>query len=100
MKEELKILKELTPKQKEEFDSDMQRLYLECHRILNGKLEKLKDVSVNLNINNEVYLNVVYEYDNTIKSSELIKGRITYLKKYNNRAEYDAAVAADRASLN
>ncbi|PNQ72853.1 hypothetical protein C1T31_10130 [Hanstruepera neustonica] len=81
MKEVLKILNELTPKQKKEFDSDMQKLYLECHRILNGKLEKLKDVSVNLNINNEVYLNVVCEYDNNIKSLEQVKGRITYLKK-------------------
>ena len=98
MKEEFEILDQLTAKQRLEFDNDIQQLYLECHKQLNGKLEKLKDVTVNLNLNNEVFLNVVCEYDS--KSNDNVKGRITQLHQYATKKEYDIAVSVERASLN
>ncbi|PCJ98713.1 MAG: hypothetical protein COA50_00255 [Flavobacteriaceae bacterium] len=98
MKEQFELIKNLTPGQRHELDKDMQQIYLECHKQLNGKLEKLKDVIVNLNLNNEVYLNVVCEYDG--RDSDNVKGRITHLHKYANKKEYDIAVAIEKASLN
>ena len=100
MKVDFEIINNLTPEQRLELDKDMQQIYLECHKQLNGKLEKLKEVRVNINLNNEVYLNVVCEYDNTVSGSETVKGSITHLYKYNNRKEYDMALAVERASLN
>ncbi|WP_338356594.1 hypothetical protein [Yeosuana marina] len=99
MKEEFEIINKLTPEQRLEFDKDMQQLFLECHKTLNDKMQKLKDVIVNLNLCDEVYLKVICEYDNAISGDD-VKGRITHLYKYNNRKEYDLAVAVDRASLN
>jgi len=92
------IITSLTPEQKEEFENDIQNLYAECHKALNGKMEKLKDVVVNLNLNNEVYLRVVCAYDAT--NSSKVKGKITELHKYKNVKEYKQALAIERASLN
>jgi len=61
-------------------------------------MQKLKDVIVNLNLNNEVYLKVVCEYDNVLDGD--VKGKITQLHKYNNEADYRQAVAIEKASLN
>ncbi|RXG17982.1 hypothetical protein [Leeuwenhoekiella aestuarii] len=92
------IIRSLTPEQREEFENDIQNLYAECHKALNGKMEKLKDVVVNLNLNNEVYLRVVCAYDAT--NSSKVKGKITELHKYKNEQEYKQALAIERASLN
>tara|TARA_R110002096_G_scaffold349985_1_gene543026 strand:- start:1477 stop:1773 length:297 start_codon:yes stop_codon:yes gene_type:complete len=98
MEEEFEIIKNLTPTQRVEFDRDMQQLFLQCHKALNGKMSKLKDVVVNLNLKNEVYLKVICEYDNM--STNKVKGKITELHKYNNEKEYKQALAIERASLN
>jgi len=98
MKQEFEIIKNLTPMQRAEFDKDMQQLFLQCHEALNGKMEKLKDVVVNLNLKNEVYIKVICEYDNMSKNK--VKGKITELYKYNSEKEYKQALAIERASLN
>ncbi|CAM4083555.1 hypothetical protein [Gillisia hiemivivida] len=98
MEKEFEIIKNLTPKQRAEFDEDIQQLYSEYHKALNGKVEKAKDIVTNINLNNEVYLRVVCAYDNT--NTDRVKGKITELHKYNNEIEYKQAVAQERASLN
>lgn len=92
------IIRSLTPEQREEFENDIQNLYAECQKALNGKMEKLKDVVVNLNLKNEVYLRVVCAYDAT--NSSKVEGKITELYKYKNEQEYIEALAIERASLN
>ena len=98
MQDDFKIIKELTPQQRAEFEKDIQQLYAECQKALNGRMEKLKDVVTNINLNNEVYLRVVCAYDNT--TSDTVKGKITELHKFNSEREYKQAVAQERASLN
>tara|TARA_R110002051_G_scaffold78626_1_gene142204 strand:+ start:10932 stop:11228 length:297 start_codon:yes stop_codon:yes gene_type:complete len=98
MEKEFNIIKNLTGPQRLEFDRDMQQLFLQCHKTLKGRMDKLKDVVVNLNLKNEVYLKVICEYDNM--STNKVKGKITELHKYNNEKEYNQALAIERASLN
>ncbi|OSY87656.1 hypothetical protein WH52_09455 [Tenacibaculum holothuriorum] len=98
MKKEFEIITQLSKAQRQEFDKDLQALYLQCHNALNGKLEKLKDVTASINLLDQVFLKVTFEYDNTIKDT--VKGKITALKKYNNKEEYLVALARDKVSLN
>ena len=98
MEKEFKIIKQLTSEEREELDRDIQQIYLECHKALNGKMHRLKDVVTNVNLQNQVFLRVTVEYDNTL--SETVKGRITDLYKYANRDEYDMALAIERKDLN
>ncbi|WP_435416048.1 hypothetical protein [Polaribacter aestuariivivens] len=99
MKEQFKIIETLTDKQRGLFDKDIQAIYLECHKALNGKIQKLMDVTVNLNLDNEVYLKVICEYDNDTLNNK-VKGKITHISKYKNITEYKQALAVERASLN
>ncbi|NRR90927.1 hypothetical protein HSX10_05060 [Winogradskyella undariae] len=96
MEKEFNIIKNLTGPQRLEFNSDMQQLFLQCHKTLKGRMDKLKDVVVNLNLKNEVYLKVLCEYDNL--SSNKVK--ITELYKYKSEKEYNQALAIERANLN
>lgn len=98
MEKEFEIIKQLSPEEKKEFDRDIQQIYFECHKALNGKMHRLKDVVTNINLQNKVFLRVTIEYDNTI--SETVKGRITDLHKYVNRKEYNIALAIERKDLN
>jgi hypothetical protein len=99
MKEQFRIIESLTSKQRKSFDKDIQQIYLECHKTLNGKIQKLMDVTVNLNLDDEIYLKVVCEYDNNTLDRK-VKGKITHISKYKNITEYKQALAMERASLN
>lgn len=96
----MQIIESLSASQRKEFEEDLIALYKECDRALNGKLERLKDVTVNMRLENEVFLRVTCEYDNTVSGTEEVKGRITDIYQYSNRDEYDLAVAEERSSLN
>ena len=98
MKEEFEILKQLSPIQRAEFDNDIRQLFAECADLVKGNLQKLKDVTVNLNLSDEVYLKVVCTFDSY--HNDKVMGKIIELYKYKTKAEYDVAVAVERASLN
>lgn len=90
----LEILNSLTPAQKEEFDRDIQQLYVECHKQTNGDLSKLIDVTTNMRLQDEVFLNVTFEFDPAI--GENGTGRITALTKYSHKIAYEAAIAFEQ----
>ncbi|MFK7832099.1 MAG: hypothetical protein AB8B52_02370 [Winogradskyella sp.] len=94
MKKELELLNSLTQAQKAELDSDMQQLYVNCYEQTKGQIDKLKDVTVNMRLQDEVFLKVTFEFDRAI--GEQGTGRITALSKYPNKLAYEAAVAAER----
>lgn len=94
MKQDLTILDSLTPQQKKEFENDLQVIYKQCYDKTKGDLKVMKDVIVNMNLQNEVFLNVILEFDSTIGNEG--KGRITHLSKYPNKLTYDAAVNSER----
>ena len=100
MEKKMEIINNLTASQRQEFKNDMLGIYQECQNTLNGKMERLKDVTVNINLKSEVFLKVTFEYDNTISNDEKVKGRITDIHQYQNKSEYDVAVAVERSSLN
>ena len=93
MKKELEILNSLTPAQKTELDNDMRELYIKCYEQTKGQIEKLKDVTVNMRLQDKVFLKVTFEFDRAI--GEQGTGRITALSKYPNRLAYEAAVAVE-----
>lgn len=94
MKKELEILNNLTPAQKEEFEKDIQQLYVQCFEQTKGQMEKLIDVTVNMRLQDEVFLKVTFEFDPA--NGESGTGRIIALSKYPNKLVYEAAVAAER----
>ncbi|WP_067150246.1 hypothetical protein [Pseudotamlana agarivorans] len=94
MKKELEILNSLTPAQKVELDNDMQQLYVKCYEQTKGQIEKLKDVRVNMRLQDKVFLKLTFEFDRAI--GEKGKGRIIALSKYPNKIAYEAAVAAEQ----
>ena len=97
MEKAVKILNSLTPPQKEELEKNMQQLYAECYRQTNGDLSKLKDVTVNVRLLDEVFLNVTFEFDQAIGGKGT--GRITSLTKYPNKLAYEAAVAVEQSLI-
>ena len=58
-----------------------------------NQIEKLKDVTVNMRLQDKVFLKVTFEFDRAI--GEQGTGRITALSKYPNRLAYEAAVAVE-----
>ena len=94
MKEALEIINGLTRAQKEEFEKDMQQLYIECYKQTKGDLTQLIDVTTNMRLQDEVFLNVTFQFDPAI--GERGTGRITALTTYANKLAYEAAVAAER----
>jgi hypothetical protein len=100
MEKKMEIINNLTASQRQEFENDMLGIYQECQKTLNGKMERLKDVTVNMRLGNKVFLKVTFEYDNTVNNNEKVKGRIMDIYKYSGKSEYDMAVAVERSSLN
>ncbi|MDG1728967.1 MAG: hypothetical protein P8K68_00255 [Algibacter sp.] len=94
MKKVLELINSLTPAQKAELEKDMQQLYITCFDKTKGQIEKLKDVTVNMRLQDEVFLKVTFEFDRAI--GEQGTGRITALSKYQNKLAYEAAVAAEQ----
>ncbi|MDC6350471.1 hypothetical protein PP178_02830 [Zeaxanthinibacter sp. PT1] len=94
MKKEYEILKNLSPAQRREFEKDLENIYSICYEKTKGELSVLKDVTVNMNLCNEVYLNVTFEFNSEVGESG--KGRITALTRYPNKLAYEAAVAAEK----
>ncbi len=94
MEKALEFLNRLTPAQKEEFEKDMRQLHIECYKQTKGDLKKLIDVTTNMKLQDEIFLNVTFEFDPAI--GEKGKGRITALSKYSNKLAYEAAVAAEK----
>lgn len=94
MEKEFEILNNLTPAQRAELEQDMQQLYVQCYKQTKGQIEKLKDVTVNIRLQDEVFLKVTFEFDRAI--GEQGTGRITALSKYPNKLAYEAAVNAEK----
>ena len=94
MKNVLEILKSLTSTQKLELEKDMQQLYVSCYEQTKGQIDKLKDVTANMRLQDEVFLKVTFEFDSAIGIQGT--GRITALSKYPNKLVYEAAVAAEQ----
>lgn len=94
MKKELELLNSLTQAQKAELESDMQQLYVKCYEQTKGQMEKLKEVTANLRLQDEIFLKATFEFNRAI--GEQGTGRITALSKYPNRLAYEAAVAAEK----
>ena len=94
MKNELEILTKLTPAQKAEFDSDIEQLFAKAYIETKGVLAQLKDATVNMNLNDEVFLKVTFEFDPTFGTKG--KGRITSLYQYPNKLAYEAGVSVER----
>ena len=93
MEKQFKILQKLTISQRQEFEKDLLEVYSLAYEQLNGKMEKLKDVTVNMKLQDEVFLKVTFEFDPAFGKNG--KGRITALSRYPNKLAYEAAVAAD-----
>lgn len=94
MKNDLKILESLTQGQRQEFENDLRMLYQDCYEQMNGDLEKLKDVVANINLQDEIFLNVIFEFDKS--DGKKGKGRVTHLSRYPNRLTYEAAIGSER----
>jgi DNA polymerase III sliding clamp (beta) subunit (PCNA family) len=93
MKKELEIINKLTNSQRKEFDSNIEEIFALVYKKTEGDIKKLKDVTVNINLEDEVFLNVTLEFDS--KFSDKGKGRITKLYQYPNKISYDGAVASE-----
>ncbi len=93
MEKELEIINNLTPSQRQEFDSNIEEIFAMVHQKTNGDFNKLKDVTVNINLEDKVFLKITLEFDP--KYSTKGKGRITNLYQYPNKVSYDASVASE-----
>jgi len=94
MENEFEILNNLTPTQKAEFAKDIEQLFVEAFIATKGNLSKLKDVAVNMRLNNEVFFKVTFEFDPTFGKKG--KGRITSLYQYPNKLAYEAGATMEK----
>ena len=86
MKEQFEIIKNLTPAQKKELDKDIQELYLQLYQDPDFKHGRIKDLNININLLDEVYLNLTLEFGKP--QGDKGNGRVTEIYKYPSEDEY------------
>ncbi|CAM4034645.1 hypothetical protein [Gillisia hiemivivida] len=90
MKDYLKTIEDLTPAQKTELDKDIQELHLRLQHELNFHKGHVKDVNINVNLLDEVFLNLTVEFEPSING--IVKGKIVQIDKYPNKEVYHDAI--------
>jgi hypothetical protein len=90
MQKGFEILNNLTEEQKKEFEMDLQELYTICKTSPGFPTGARNEATVNMNLLNEVYLNVTFDFEEA--HTEKVKGRILNLYQYKDEDEYNKAV--------
>lgn len=90
MKEQFEIIENLTPAQKKELDKDIQELYIRLQQEPEYQKGRVKDINVNANLLDEVFLNLTIEFGET--TGDKVKGKITQVYEYKNKSEYVEAI--------
>lgn len=90
MTEQFKIIEGLTPAQKTELNKDIQELYIRLQQEPDYQKGRVKDINVNVNLLDEVFLNLTIEFGE--KSGEKVKGKITQVYEFKDKSEYVQAI--------
>lgn len=96
MENNIKILNSLTGAQKKEFEKDLQEVYTVCKTSPGFPSGSRNEANVNLNLLDEVYLNVTFDFEDA--QTDKVKGRILNIYRYQNKKEYTEAVIRENSS--